>query len=175
MASSSAKTVTEYLASLPADRAKVVGAVRDEVRRNLPNGYEESMLWGMISYTVPLSRYSDTYNDQPLGYAAIAAQKSYYAVYLMGVYGDTERATKFSDAFTRAGKKLDMGKSCVRFKGLDDIPLSAIGDAIAGMSVDDYIDYYEKSRPQKPATKTAKKKPVKKAVKKPAKRSVTKR
>lgn len=174
MARSSVKTVDEYLASLPADRAEVVSAVRNEVRRNLPKGYEESMLWGMISYSIPLSRYANTYNDQPLGYAAIAAQKNHFAVYLMGIYGDSERAAEFEEAFVKAGKKLDMGKSCVRFKSMNDIPLRAIGDAIAAMSVDDYIAYYEKSRPQKPARKSAKA-PAKEALRAPSRRSAKKR
>jgi hypothetical protein len=86
MASSKAATVDAYLAELPEDRRAVVSAVRDVVLRSLPAGYEESMAFGMIGYGVPLARYPDTYNGQPLSYAAIAAQKSYYALYLMGAY-----------------------------------------------------------------------------------------
>jgi hypothetical protein len=149
MASSKAATVQEYLQELPEDRRAVVSAVRDMVLHHLPDGYEESMAFGMIGYGIPLERYPTTYNGQPLAYAAIAAQKNYYALYLMGVYsGDKEQALR--DAFARAGKKLDMGKSCVRFKNLDDLPLDDIGRIIASIPPEDYIAHYEAARQQSP-------------------------
>src|SRR5687767_4872060 len=90
MASSSATTVEGYLDELPAERRVVVAAVRDTIRKTLPKGYRETMNWGMITYELPLERYPDTYNGQPLMYAAVAAQKHYYAVYLTGLYQDPE-------------------------------------------------------------------------------------
>ncbi|HST58287.1 MAG TPA: DUF1801 domain-containing protein [Longimicrobium sp.] len=145
MASSKAATVEEYLAELPEDRREVVAAVRDMVVRNLPDGYRETMAFGMIGYGIPLERYPNTYNGQPLSYAAIAAQKNYYALYLMGTYtGEHEQAVR--DAFAGAGKKLDMGKSCIRFKKLDDLPLEALGRIIAATRPDAYIAQYEAAR-----------------------------
>jgi hypothetical protein len=146
MAHSAAATVDEYLAELPEERRAVVSAVRDLVRRSLPDGYEETMNWGMISYEVPLARYPDTYNGQPLSYVALAAQKSYYALYLNCVYQSEERAAALTDAFARAGKKLDMGKSCVRFRRLDDLALDAIAGSVASTPPDAFIAAYEESR-----------------------------
>jgi hypothetical protein len=146
MVSSAATTVAKYLASLPAERRKVIAAVRGIIRRNLPKGYREVMNWGMISYEVPLSRYPDTYNGQPLIYVALAAQKNFYAVYLTCVYHDAKRAAWFRDAFKAAGKKLDMGKSCLRFKRLDDLPLEVIGQAVASTSLEQRIAIHEASR-----------------------------
>lgn len=145
MASSKADTVDAYLAELPEDRRAVVSAVRDMVVRNLPEGYRETMAYGMIGYGIPLERYPHTYNKQPLSYAAIAAQKNYYALYLMGTYtGEQEQAVR--DAFAAAGKKLDMGKSCIRFKKLDDLPLDALGRIIAATPPEAYIARYEAAR-----------------------------
>ncbi len=145
MASSKAATVDEYLAELPEDRREVVAAVRDMVVRNLPDGYRETMAFGMIGYGIPLERYPHTYNKQPLAYAAIAAQKNYYALYLMGTYtGEQEQAVR--DAFAAEGKKLDMGKSCIRFKKLDDLPLDALGRIIAATPPEAYIAQYEATR-----------------------------
>jgi hypothetical protein len=143
---SSAATVDEYLAELPADRREVVSRVRDEVLRNLPEGYRESVEWGMICYTIPLERYPDTYNKQPLSYAALAAQKNYYALYLTSPYVDEGQGRWLEDEFRKAGKKLDMGKSCLRFKKLDDLPLDVIGRAIASIPPDAFIARYEANR-----------------------------
>jgi hypothetical protein len=148
MASSKAGTVEQYLQELPEDRRAVVSAVRDVVVRNLPAGYRETMNWGMISYEVPLEINPDTYNGQPLAYAGLAAQKNYYALYLTSVYSDPAREQWLRDAFKKAGKKLDMGKSCVRFKKLDDLPLDAIGTLIAGTPPADFITLYETARKQ---------------------------
>lgn len=146
MTASGAATVESYLSELPPERRAVVAAVRDTIRRHLPAGYEESMSFGMVGYGVPLARYPRTYNGQPLAYVALAAQKSHYALYLMDAYQDPERAAWLQAAFARAGKKLDMGKSCVRFRQLDDLPLDAIGEFIAGRSVDAFIAHYEAAR-----------------------------
>lgn len=113
--------------------------MRRVIRDSLPPGYRETMNWGMIAYGVPLSRYPNTYNGQPLCYAALAAQKNYCAVYLMGVYQDPRQLAALKAAFKKAGKKLDVGKSCVRFRTLEDLPLEAIGDAIAAVPVEKFI------------------------------------
>jgi hypothetical protein len=146
MASSRAATIEEYLEELPQDRREVVSAVRDVVRRNLPGGYRETMNRGMITYEVPLERYPRTYNGQPLAYAALAAQKNYFALYLTGAYQDPDAETWLREEFRKAGKKLDMGKSCVRFRKLDDLPLDVIGRAIASTPLDAFIARYEASR-----------------------------
>ena len=104
------------------------------------------MGWGMISYEIPLERYPKTYNGKPLSYAALASQKNYCVIYLMGVYGDGEQARWFREEFRKAGKKLDMGKSCVHFRTADDLPLDVIGQVIARTPPDRYIAIYEKSR-----------------------------
>ena len=146
MAKSSASTVEEYLAELPEDRRAVVAAVRDVVVKNLPRGYRETINWGMISYEIPLERYPNTYNKQPLSYAALAAQKNHYALYLTSVYQDEEGDGWLRREFEKRGKKLDMGKSCVRFKKLDDLPLDVIGQAIAATPPETFIASYEAAR-----------------------------
>jgi hypothetical protein len=143
MATSKAATVEEYLAELPAERRDVVSKMRALVTRNLPKGYNETMNWGMICYGIPLSRYPDTYNGEPLGYVALAAQKNYYALYLTVPYMDPEQAKQLAEAFKRAGKKMDMGKSCLRFKKLDDLPLDAIGRLIASTPPETLIAHHE--------------------------------
>jgi uncharacterized protein YdhG (YjbR/CyaY superfamily) len=144
MVTSKAKTVADYMAELPADRRKTISTVRAVVRKSLPKGYKETVGYGMICYSVPLSVYPDTYNGQPLCYAALAAQKHYCALYLMNVYGDGATAKAFRDGFKKAGKKLDMGKSCVRFKTADDLPLDVIGRTIAATPVKAFLAKYEK-------------------------------
>ena len=146
MATSRAATVAEYLAELPEERRAVMAAVRDLVLRHLPAGYEETMNWGMISYEIPLARYPATYNKQPLSYAALAAQKNHFALYLNAVYQSEERAAALADAFARAGKRLDMGKSCLRFRRLDELALDAVAESIASTPPDAFIAGYERSR-----------------------------
>jgi hypothetical protein len=136
---SDAATVEEYLDSLPDGRREALEAVREVILRNLPDGYEESMEWGMISYQVPLATYPDTYNKRPLMYAALASQKHHMAVYLTSVWAAPGHYELFREAYRATGKPLDMGKSCVRFKSLDDLPLDLIGDTIASVGVDDFI------------------------------------
>jgi hypothetical protein len=142
---SDASDVDEYLAALPDDRREALGAVRRVVLANLPVGYEEVMQYGMISYVVPLPRYPDTYNGQPLTVASLANQKRHMAVYLLGVYGDERHRAWLEEQWAATGKKLDMGKSCLRFRRLDDLALDVLGDAIARTSVDDLIDQHERA------------------------------
>jgi uncharacterized protein YdhG (YjbR/CyaY superfamily) len=146
VAKSEFATVNEYLAELPKDKADAIKAVRKVIRANLPDGYKESMAFGTISYCVPLSRYPNTYNKQPLGYVALAAQKNYCALYLMSAYGYPPHAKALKDAFKAAGKKLDMGKSCVRFRSADDLELNVIGELIASIPPERWIEIYETSR-----------------------------
>ena len=144
MARSNAKTPAAYLKELPADRRREIARVRDMVRKHLPDGYRETMNWGMITYEVPLDRHPNTYNGQPLCYAALAAQKSYLSLYLMPV--DAAALARLKAAFAKAGKKLDMGKSCIRFKRADDLPLDAIGAEIAAVPAVKFVEHVEASR-----------------------------
>lgn len=146
MASSQANTVEEYLQELPEDRRAVVSRVRDVIVKNLPKGYQETMNWGMIAYEIPLERYPDTYNKKPLMYMALAAQKNHYAVYSSGVYMDPAGESWLASEFEKAGMKLDMGKSCIRFRKLGDIPLEAIAKVAAAQAVEEFIEIYEKAR-----------------------------
>ena len=143
---SDATTVDEYLAGLPEDRREAIEAVRGVVLENLPEGYEECISFGMISYVVPLSRYPDTYNGQPLALASLASQKRHMALYLNSVYSDPETREWFAAAYAASGKRLDMGKSCVRFRRLDNLPLDVVAQAIARTSVDDFLSFYEAAR-----------------------------
>ncbi len=145
MVSSNARTVEAYLLELPDDRRGVIAAVRALVNRNLPQGYAETMNWGMISWEIPLARYPDTYNKQPLAYAALAAQKNHYALYLMGVYADSQNEKDLRLAYAQAGKKLDLGKCCLRFRKLDDLLAEDVGAIIAFTPVDAFIAHYEAS------------------------------
>lgn len=145
---SASGTIEEYLAALPDDRRQAITAVRDLILQNLPEGYQEGLAFGMIGYVIPLSRYPKTYNGQPLMYAALANQKNYMSVYLMGVYGSTEAADWFQTEYRLTGKRLDMGKSCIRFRRLDDLPLQLIGRAVARFTPEEFIRIYESNRPR---------------------------
>ncbi len=136
---SEAKTVKEYINSLPEDRGAAISTIRDVVLKNLPEGYEEVMNWGMITYQVPLETYPDTYNKQPLMYAALASQKNHMGVYLTGIYISEESREQFEKAYKATGKRFDVGKSCVRIKKLEDLPLDLIGETISSISVDDLV------------------------------------
>ena len=146
MPKNSAATPEALLAELPEDRRAVMKTMRDLVRKNLPEGYAETISYGMLCYVIPLDRYPKTYNKQPLSYVCLAAQKNYYALYLTGAYGDQVQEKKIAEGFAKAGKKLDMGKSCLRFKKLDDLPLGFVGEVIAGVTPEQLIEMYEKSR-----------------------------
>jgi hypothetical protein len=146
MARSEARTVDQYLDELPPERRQVVSAVRKLVRKHLPKGYAESISFGMICWGIPLKDYPDTYNGQPLGYAALAAQKNAYSLYLMAPYSNPKVEKGLKDAYKAAGKKLDMGKSCLRFKGLEDLVPDAIGKVIASTPPSEFIAIHEASR-----------------------------
>ena len=137
---SNASTVAEYRAGLPEERREAIEVVRQVILQNLPEGYEEAMDWGMITYQVPLETYPDTYNKKPLMYAALAAQKNHMAVYLMAVYGDEEARRDFEAAYRATGKRYDVGKSCVRFRTLAELPLELIGATIASVSMSEFVE-----------------------------------
>jgi Arc/MetJ family transcription regulator len=139
MVSSAAATVGEYLDELPKDRAAVVSAVRDLVNASLPAGYEEGMLYGMITWMVPLDVYPDTYNRKPLAYVSLAAQKHHYALYLMGVYADSVEEARFREQWSARGTKLDMGKSCLRFRTTADLQEDLVAEVIAAVPMDEHI------------------------------------
>jgi uncharacterized protein YdhG (YjbR/CyaY superfamily) len=143
---SDAATVEEYLAALPTDRRDALERVRAAILRGLPEGYEEVMNWGMITYQVPLETYPDTYNGRPLMFAALASQKHHMALYLTSVYADPESAEAFAEEYRASGKRLDMGKSCVRFRGLDDLPLDLVERTIGAVSVEDFIELTRAAR-----------------------------
>lgn len=146
MVSSAAQTVPAYLAELAPERRAVVAAVRELVNAHLPAGYVEEMAFGMIGWNIPLARYPKTYNKQPLNYAGLAAQKNGYSLYLNCVYTDSDRELSLRAAYARAGRKLDMGKSCLRFKSVDDLLQDEIAAIVASTSVEQYIAVYEASR-----------------------------
>ena len=146
MVSSKAATVADYLAELPADRRAEIEKVRDAINAVLPAGYREGMGYGMMGWVVPLETYPDTYNKQPLAYVGLAAQKNHNSLYLNCVYASKERTEKLERAFAAEGKKLDMGKSCIRFKKADELALDAIREEIASVSPQQFIRIYEEAR-----------------------------
>jgi uncharacterized protein YdhG (YjbR/CyaY superfamily) len=139
-------TVAQYLASLPDDRRAELERVRDVVRKRLPPGYEEGIGYGMIYYSVPLSVYPDTYNKQPLGYVALASQKNYLALHLVPVYGDKAQEQRLRDGFAAKGKRLDMGKACIRFRRADDLDLDTIGDIVASVPMARWVEIAKSAR-----------------------------
>ncbi len=146
MVQSKAMTVDEYLDELPPERRETVTAMRELILKNLPEGYEETMYFGMIGYVVPLEVQPDTYNGQPLGYIALASQKNYVSLYLMSVYGHKETQEWFLNAYKASGKKLNMGKSCVRFKKVDDLPLDVIAEVVGLTPMDVFVNAYNDLR-----------------------------
>jgi hypothetical protein len=149
-----AKTVAKYLAELPPDRKAALSAVRKVILANLPAGYEEGMQYGMIGYVVPHRLYPAGYHcnpKQPLTYAALGSQKNHMALYLMCAYGDPATLEWLRKAYAAAGKKLDMGKACLRFKKLEDVPLEVIGQVVARVSVKQYIARVEAVLAQRPS------------------------
>jgi uncharacterized protein YdhG (YjbR/CyaY superfamily) len=135
-----------YLANLESTRRDALSAVREVILENLPSGYQESMTWSMPTYEVPLSIKPDTYNKKPLLYAAFASQKNYMSLYLSAVYANPRTLAWFTTEYRASGKRLDMGKSCVRFKSIDDLPLELIAETIAMFGTADFIDMYDHAR-----------------------------
>ncbi len=141
---STAATVEDYLAELPEDRRMAIAAVRDAVNARLPPGYEERMQYGMITWVVPLERHADTYNGQPLALAALASQKRHMALYLMCTYSEEAQAG-FRARWEATGRKLDMGKSCVRFRRLEDVALDVVAEEIGASPPERLIEAHDRA------------------------------
>lgn len=146
---SKAITVEDYISELPEDRKKAMSELRKVIKKNLPKGFKEEMSYGMIGYVVPHSKYPAGYhcNPQlPLPFLNIASQKNFIAVYHMGLYANPTLMKWFTDAHAKKStKKLDMGKSCIRYKKPEDIPVDLIGELASKMSTDNWIELYEKA------------------------------
>lgn len=141
-----ASTPEDYLKSLPDDRHVAMAAVREIVLAHLPEGMVETVNWGMLSYEVPLTLCSDTYNGKPLSFAGLASQKNHMALYLSGIYADEGLREEFEAKYRATGRRMDVGKSCVRFRTLDDLPLDVVGWAIGAMTTQEFIATYLQAR-----------------------------
>jgi uncharacterized protein YdhG (YjbR/CyaY superfamily) len=142
-------SVTEYLAALPADRRAAITAVRKTINENLPAGYEEGMQFGMIGWYVPLSKYPAGYGENkkvPLPLVALGSQKSGMVLHFLCFYGHPTLATWFTSEYQKSGKKLDMGKGCVRFNKLEDLALDVVGRTVARVPVEEHIANYKAAR-----------------------------
>lgn len=188
MSTKKPETVTEYIAGLSKDRREFVSSLREVVTDNLQDGFEEGIQYGMIGYYVPHSLYPSGYHcdtSQPLPYTHIASRQSYVALYSFCVYGNAKLEAWFRKEWAKTGLKLDMGKSCIRFKKPSDAPLDLIGRLIAKVSVDDFISDYERNikpddkkrgtRNSAPKKATAKKKTAPKKVTKKKKAAAKKK
>jgi uncharacterized protein YdhG (YjbR/CyaY superfamily) len=146
---SKAKTVKEYLTSLPEDRKKAVSELRTVILKNLPKGFAEEISYGVIGYVVPHSLYPDGYHcdpNLPLPFMGMASQKNFVSFYHMGIYADKKLLDWFTKEYPKyANSKLDMGKSCIRFKKMDGIPLKLIGELVSKVKAEDWITIYEKN------------------------------
>jgi uncharacterized protein YdhG (YjbR/CyaY superfamily) len=167
-----ASTVAEYLAALPADRRVAISAVRDAINDSLPDGYEEGIQFGMIGWYVPLSLYSAGYGENPkvpLPLVALASQKSGMVLHFMSFYGHPTLSTWFTSEYKKTGKKLDMGKGCVRFKSLAALALDVVAKTVARVPVEEHISNYRAARALLGKGKSSAKKSVKKPAAKKAK------
>lgn len=153
MVSSSATSVSQYLAELPAERRKDIKALIKVVDQSIPSGFKKEMRWGMITYSVPLSISGPTYNQQPLACVAIASQKNYISIYLMAIYASSKLTKEFEKRWVAEGKKLNMGKSCVRIKTLEDANLGAIAWAASLMTPKEFTKMYLDARKEYQASK----------------------
>jgi hypothetical protein len=140
MVSSDAVTVEAYLEELPEARREIIKKVREMILENLPTGYEEVMNWGMITYQVPLEFFTDTYNGKPLMFAGLASQKRHCSLYMMPVYQNPESLKKIEAAYIEIGRKPSMGKSCLRFTSLTNLPLALLGEMIGQCEMADFIE-----------------------------------
>lgn len=146
---SKAETVKEYLESVPEERQKQFKKLRSVIKKNLPKGYKECISYGMIGYVVPHKIYPDGYHckpELPLPFVNLASQKNFIAVYHSGIYADPKLMKWFTTEFPKhSDRKLDMGKSCIRFKKIEDIPMELIGELMTKMTVEDWVKLYEKN------------------------------
>ena len=144
---SEAQSPEEYIKEMPEERQKAFSTLRKEIKKNLPKGFKEIMNYGMMGWVVPHSLYPDGYHckpSDPLPFMGIASQKNFIAVYHMGIYADPFLMKWFTDEFKkRSTAKLDMGKSCIRFKKPGQIPLKLLGELVTKQSADEWIEVYE--------------------------------
>jgi uncharacterized protein DUF1801 len=138
--------VADLLEQIPADRRKEMARVRSVILKNLPAGYKETICKGMIVYEVPLACYPDTYNGYALWYAALGANKNSLSLHLMNVYGSPTLARKLQQGFRAAGKKLDMGKACIRFRSAEDLALDVVGDLVASTPMKTFVEAAKAAR-----------------------------
>ncbi len=143
---SAARTPGEYLDELGPERRRAVSAIREAILRGLPEGYAEVMDFGMIAYVVPLELCRDTYNGRPLMYAALASESRYVSVHLMGLYADPGARRAFEEAYRASGRRLDMGRACLRLRSLDDLPLDLIEGAVGAATPAEWVRACERSR-----------------------------
>lgn len=165
---SKATTVEDYISELDSDRQESIAAVRKIILKNIDPAFQEQMQYGMIGYSVPHSIYPPGYHcdpKQPLPFAALASQKNYMSLYLISAYNDTEFDSWIRDAFEKLGKKLDMGKCCIRFKKLSDLPLDVVAEAFRRVRCDQFVKSYELFLSEHRATKSSTKKATKVATK----------
>jgi Domain of unknown function (DU1801) len=146
MIGNSSPAVSEFLTNLPPGRRADFERVRATIRSHLPEGYEEVISRKMLVYQVPLERYRETYNGHPLWYVALASEKSYLSLHLMPVYGDPALAQRLKEGFRAAGKRLDMGKACLHFKTANALALDVIGEIVAAMPVDRWVEIARSAR-----------------------------
>jgi len=146
MAKSNVQTVEDYIQELPEYRRETIKEIRELILEHLPEGYEETISWGMINYEIPLEKYPDTYNGQPLTYIGLSAQENHNGLYLMSVYQDEELQEWLEEQFEESNKEMDMGRSCLRFHTVNDLPLHAITELIAKHTPDQFIEAYEETR-----------------------------
>jgi hypothetical protein len=150
--------VDDYVAALPTKRREAISAIRSVILENIDPGFEEGIQYGMISYYVPFSAYPAGYHcdkSKPVNFASLGSQKNHMAIYLMCVYGNPAHEKMFRDDWALSGKKLDMGKSCVRFKRLEDVALDAVAKTIRRVSMQKYIEHYQAALDAMAATKKA--------------------
>lgn len=165
---SKAKTVDDYISELGADRKEAIAAVRKVILKNIDPAFQEQMQYGMIGYSVPHSVYPAGYHcdpKQPLPFAGLASQKNYMSLYLCSAYNDTEFDSWIRNAFEKLGKKLDMGKCCIRFKKLSDLPLDVIAEAFRRVRCDQFVKNYEAFLSEHRANKSSPKTVTKKVTK----------
>ncbi len=141
-----ASTIEEYLSKLPEDRRDALTQLRKLILENLPEGYKEVYQYGMISYVIPLETFPNTYNKLPLAYLSLASQKNHMSLYMNNVYSDPDLSEWFIKEYKASGKRLDMGKSCVRFRKLENLPLDVIAKAISHTSVDEFLSQYKHAK-----------------------------
>lgn len=145
---SKAQSVDEYIRELPADRAHAITAIRNVIKKHMDAGFCEGMQYGMIGYYVPHSNYANGYHcdpKQPLPFAGLASQKGNISLYFMHLYADPKELKWFQGEYAKTGKKLNMGKSCIRFRGLEDVPLELIGKVLSRITAKKYVELYEKA------------------------------